>query len=146
MRTFSMSKLLFCTGLGLGLIVMPTLALAAPVKLAATLAGAGEESGGDPDGAGTFSVDADAALGDFCYTLNLTKVGKVTGAHVQLNAVEPDPQPLIKLDVTGASSDECIAVEPKVLEPIVANPGSYYISVHTADFPKGAVRGTLSRK
>ena len=146
MRTISMSKLLLRTGLGLGLTLAPVMAQAAPVKLAATLAGAGEAGGGDPDGGGAFTVEVDAALGDFCYTLNLTKLGKVTGAHVQLNAAEPDPQPLIKLDVTGASSDECVAVEPKVLEPIVANPGSYYISVHTADFPKGAVRGTLGRK
>ena len=42
--------------------------------------------------------------------------------------------------------DLCIAAEPDVLRPIVANPAGFYVNVHTGDFPKGAVRGQLAKK
>lgn len=118
----------------------PLSALAAPVKLVASLTGAG---GGDPDGSGTFAVDADPDLGDFCYVLNLAKVGKVTAATVQ-SAASPDP--LIKLEITGTNADECIAVEPSVIKPIIAAPGDHVVMIRTAEFPAGALQGVLARK
>ena len=39
----------------------------------------------------------------------------------------------------------CIAVEPEKLKPIVANPAGFYVNIHTADFPGGAVRGQLMK-
>lgn len=135
-------RMVFTSAFPLALLLTPQVALAETVRLAATLSGAGEVAG-DPDGAGVFTVEADPALGDFCYTLSLSKLGKVTGAQVQSNS---DATTLIKLDITGASSDECVAVEPKVLEPIVASPAGYVISVRTADYPNGALRGVLGKK
>jgi hypothetical protein len=32
-----------------------------------------------------------------------------------------------------------------VVKDIVANPGNYYLNVHNAEFPPGAVRGQLSK-
>lgn len=116
-------------------------AQAAPVKLTATLSGAGA----DPDGTGAFAADVDADAGDFCYTLTVAKIAKPTMAHVHTGAAGTNGPPVITVDVTGAS-DECVAVEPDVLKAIVANPAGYYVNVHTADFPGGAIRGQLGVK
>ena len=48
--------------------------------------------------------------------------------------------------VTGKGGDMCIAVDQAKLEPIVAKPEAYYVNIHTADFPAGAVRGQLGKK
>ena len=42
-------------------------------------------------------------------------------------------------------SDDCDVVADTILDEIVANPAGFYVNVHTADHPNGAVRGQLMR-
>lgn len=118
-------------------------AAAAPVTLVAALNGANEPDGGDADGTGTFSAEVDAAAGDFCYTLTADKIDKATMAHVHTGAAGTSGPPVITLTL---GEDMCMAVEPDVLKPIVAAPQGYYVNVHNAAYPKGAVRGQLTKK
>lgn len=121
-------------------------AIAKPVKLVATLGGAAETAGGDPDGVGGFKADVDDETGDFCFTLWADKTTKPTMAHVHEGTAGNDGKPVATIEVTGKDSDDCIAMEPELLKKIIAAPGAYYVNVHTADFPKGAVRGQLEVK
>lgn len=130
----------------LAAMLAATPAAAAPVKLAATLSGANEPAGGDPDGTGAFSAEVDADAGDFCYTLSVAKIDKATMAHVHSGEAGTSGPPVITINVTGADGDECAAVEPDKLKEILANPAGYYVNVHNAAFPAGAVRGQLEKK
>jgi len=123
--------------------VLSVPAVAAPVTLAATLNGANEPGGGDADGTGAFTVEIDADAGDFCYTLTADKVDKVTMAHVHTGAAGVNGPPVVTLEL---GSDLCVAVEPDVLKPIVADANGYYVNVHNAAYPGGAVRGQLAKK
>ncbi|MBM3595985.1 MAG: CHRD domain-containing protein [Alphaproteobacteria bacterium] len=127
------------------LALMPATAMAASVKLVATLDGASETSGGDLDGTGRFSAEVDAETGDVCYVLVANKISKPVAAHIHAGAAGTDGAPVLTLEVTGPDGDLCMAAEPDVLKPIVAGPEGYYVNVHTADVPKGAVRGQLSK-
>ncbi|MGE3692956.1 MAG: CHRD domain-containing protein [Novosphingobium sp.] len=118
-------------------------ALAASVTLVSTLNGANEPGGGDTDGEGAFTVDIDADAGDFCYTLTASKIAKATMAHVHSGAAGANGPPVVTIDV---ASDECVAVDPEKLKAIVAAPADYYVNVHNAEFPAGAIRGQLSTK
>ena len=42
-------------------------------------------------------------------------------------------------------SDDCDVVADAVLDEIVDNPAGFYVNVHTADYPNGAIRGQLMR-
>ena len=117
--------------------------LAAATTLMAALAGANETAGGDPDGTGSFTVEIDADSGDFCYTIKAAKIAAPTMVHVHSGAAGADGPPVVTLSM---GEDLCIAAEPDVLRPIVANPAGFYVNVHTGDFPKGAVRGQLAKK
>jgi hypothetical protein len=119
-------------------------AQAATVKFGATLTGPNEPAGGDPDGTGTFVVEIDPDAGDFCYTITSAKIAAPTMAHVHSGATGVNGPPVITIDAKG--NDECMAVEPDVLKPIVAAPENYYVNIHNAQFPGGAIRGQLVKK
>ena len=109
--------------------------------LNATLSGANETKGGDADGSGTFWAEVDLDTGDVCYLLDVNDIGSVTAAHIHKGLAGKDGKPVHALDVTGPDDDLCFAMEPEKLQEIVAAPGAYYVNVHTADFPAGAIRG-----
>lgn len=117
-------------------------AVAAPVVLVATLTGA-DAGSGDADGSGSFTVEVDADAGDFCYTLKASNIDKPTMAHVHEGAAGINGGPVITLEM---AEDLCIAVEPAKLEPILANPANFYVNVHNAAYPAGAIRGQLAKK
>ena len=125
-------------------LAMPLAAQAASVKLGATLSGTNEPGGGDADGAGTFVVEIDPDAGDVCYTVKSTNIAAPTMAHVHAGAAGVNGAPVLTIDPKG--DDECIAAEPAVLKPIVNNPAGFYVNIHTADFPAGAIRGQLEKR
>ena len=141
-----MSRVLLLGGTLLAAMSVPSMASAKSVMLSATLDGASETAGGKAGGSGTFSAEVDADAGDLCYTLAVDGIGEASAAHIHSGAAGTDGAPVTALEVTGEDLDECVALEPDTLAAIVAAPGNYYVNVHTAEFPAGAVRGQLAKK
>ncbi len=126
---------------GAAALVLSAPALAEPMNFEASLAG---EDGGHPDGSGMFTAEIDAETGDVCYTLAVDGIGDPVAAHIHAGAAGKTGKPVVSLEVTGEEDDLCVAEEPSVLEPIVAEPAKFYVNVHTAEHPAGAIRGQLA--
>jgi hypothetical protein len=120
-------------------LAVPGVALAASANLSASLSGEG-------DGSGWFAAEIDAGSGDVCYTLSVDGLDNVVAAHVHAGVEGTDGAPVFAVEVTGEEDDLCIAVEPDTLKAIVAAPGDYYVNVHTAEQPNGAIRGQLAKE
>ena len=120
-------------------------ALAAdPVTLKAALSGAAEVPAGDPDGTGAATVTIDSAKGQVCFTLSVSGIDTATMAHIHKGAVGVSGPVAVALDppATG-SSKGCKAVAADVIAAILAAPSDYFVNVHNAAFPSGALRGQL---
>lgn len=127
------------------LLAGAAIGIAAPALAAVTVLSANLAATGTPGGSATFRVEADAELGDFCYALVTKGLGKVKDAVIVPLGAAADAKPLVTMELTGGDTDMCMAVEPKVLEPIVAEPGKYLVVVRSAAAPQGAVQGALGK-
>lgn len=119
-------------------------ALATPFR--AALTGAAEVPAGDPDGAGTATVSVDGTLNDVCVELEVSGIGPATAAHIHRGAAGENGPPVVNLDVPdGEDEDEsdCDHIGDALADDIRRNPGEFYVNVHTAEFPEGAIRGQL---
>jgi hypothetical protein len=115
------------------------------VKLTATLSGANQTPAGDPDGSGTATIRSIVGLGQLCYTITVKDITlPATAAHIHLTSNGTIVVPLTAPNASGKASG-CVNTSRALVKAILANPGDYYVNVHTSDFPNGAVRGTLTR-
>jgi len=115
--------------------------------IAITLTGAAEVPGpGDPDGTGTARITLNPGKSQVCYELTVDKIGPARGAHIHEGAVNKAGPPIVTLTPpANGSSKECAPLAQEKIMDIIKNPGSYYVNVHNAEFPKGAVRGQLAK-
>jgi hypothetical protein len=115
--------------------------------LSTPLTGAAEAPGpGDPDGSGTATFRINPGQGRICYTLSVSGIAPARAAHIHI-APAGSPGPIVvPLDApTAGVSSGCATVRRELARDIIRDPADYYVNVHNADFPAGAVRGQLGR-
>jgi hypothetical protein len=130
--------------------VFASAAIAGPgdVTFTTVLTGAAEVPGpGDPDGSGSASVTVRDGVGrmrQVCYEISVSDIAPATLAHIHRgSAVQAGPIVVHLEPPTDGTSSGCASVTGALAEAIVARPHLYYVNVHNADFPAGAVRGQL---
>jgi hypothetical protein len=140
---------------GLSLLAAPGAGAAGKATLlSASLSGAREVPGpGDPDGRGRALVRL--AGGKACFVVEWSRISAPTAAHIHTGrAGEAGPVAVLffqpgadaaSLPDTLHAAAGCVAVDPGLARKIAASPRDYYVNVHTADFPDGAIRGQLRR-
>jgi CHRD domain len=122
-------------------------------NLKARLVGSTEVPGpGDPDGSGIGLVRAKGT--QVCFVLVWRKIAPPTAAHIHAGR-KGVAGPIVVNFLHGLSGtlpesltavDGCVKdVDRKLVKAIKAKPGDYYINVHNAGFPDGAIRGQLRR-
>ena len=115
--------------------------------LATTLTGAAEVPGpGDPDGSGTASIRLNPGQGEVCFELAVSGIAPATAAHIHVGPAGVAGPVVVGLaPPTSGTSSGCVSADPALIKAIIQNPEQYYVNVHNAEFPAGAVRGQLSK-
>ena len=114
--------------------------------VSAILTGAAEVAGGDPDGSGEALIALSPGGDELCFDLKVSGIAPATAAHIHKGAVGVNGPVVVTLQApTSGSSQGCVTVDSKLLKDIQQHPEDYYVNVHNADFPGGAIRGQLSR-
>ncbi len=140
--------------MGLVLLFFARLVAAGGRPLTATMTGtaevnaAGVPNQGDPDGSGSVRLTLNQGQGEICFEISVSNITlPATAAHIHVAPVTaPGPVvvPLSPPDASGVSSG-CVSADEALIKAIRQNPENYYVNVHNADFPAGAVRGQLSK-
>ena len=140
-------------------IVIPAV-LAAAAVLGTAAANAQDDSGkrfrvmlegevevpvqGDPDGTGTATVRINPGQGQLCYTLAVRDIQPATAAHVhEAPAGSAGPVVVGLTAPTSGSSSGCVSVSRAQALEIIREPENYYVNVHNAQYPGGALRAQL---
>jgi hypothetical protein len=149
-----MSRRRSSIGLAAAAAALAVATLAGPVSanhfttFSTSLSGAEEAPGpGDPNGKGFITLDV-YLTGTICYTAKVQAIAPVTIAHIH-EAPAGSPGPVVVdlrpdlADQMGNKWSYCVSTTPAQAAEIIANPDDYYVNVHNAVYPGGAVRGQL---
>jgi hypothetical protein len=144
--------------LTLGLLALALVALAIPalsmagrntVEVNAKLKGQNEVPGpGDANGKGEIAVFLKAKKEKVCFNLEISKLDGASAGHIHKGDAEtagPIKVTLFDAPVEGTGTYEgCVKnVKRKLVRRIGKHPERYYVNVHNADYPDGAIRGQL---
>ena len=111
------------------------------------LTGAQEVPPADPDGSGTATITLNHGQGQVCWELTASNIAPATAAHIHVAPVGVNGPVVVPLSPpTSGSSSGCVdGVNQDLIKAIIQNPDAYYVNVHNAEYPGGAIRGQLSK-
>ena len=125
-------------------LTMP-FASAATTNVQATMDAAEEVPNPGPAGAkGTAKLVLDDAANTLCYELTWEGIKEPTAAHVHTGAKGVAGPVAVDFKLKENGPKACVPADPTVLGRVRDNPGGHYVNVHTADYPRGAIRGQLA--
>jgi hypothetical protein len=108
---------------------------------------AGECNQGDLDGSGLARITLNAGQATVCWELTAMNIAPASAAHIHLAPVgQPGPIVVPLSPPTSGFSSGCTTADPTLIEDIIENSERYYVNVHNAEFPAGAIRGQLSNR
>jgi hypothetical protein len=103
------------------------------------------EHHGDPNGRGSFSATLDGR--QLCYGIAVKNINNPVAAHIHRGGPKVAGPVIQALEqpATGdpGASSACVQISRSLARGLRRNPSRFYVNVHTADLPNGAVRGQL---
>ena len=112
---------------------------------------AGVARAGDPDGFGSATVtfsNITATSFTLCYAVLASNIAPATLAHIHRGRSGVNGPPVVTLLLPAGSPGRvagCVVINNNLalLSQLRAVPAEFYVNVHNAAFPNGAVRGQL---
>ena len=114
----------------------------------AEVTAAGVPNQGDLDGTGSADITVNVGQQRICWNITVANIAPPTRGHIHhapatttggivvpfFEAADPD--------LNGCTT---IPLDRALLRDIIQHPQDYYVNVHNADFPGGAMRGQLAK-
>lgn len=137
-----MKKLILIVLIILASLLVTSVALAnGGAPRVTTLSGAEEVPAADPDGSGFASIWLNHGQGTVCWEITYENIATAAAAHIHKAPAGSNGGVVVPLN---PNSPGCSEVDRDLIKDIIQNPEQYYVNVHNAEFPGGAIRGQLS--
>lgn len=126
------------------LVLWGTTVAAAGTTLTTDLVGSEERPGpGDPDGTGFIELTLNQGKGEICFELTLSGIDAATAGHIHKAPAGQFGDVFVPLFGSEGPAAKCVEATRAQIKEIRKNPSAFYVNVHTAAYPGGAVRGQL---
>ena len=104
---------------------------------------------GDSDGTGTAHVTVNVGQQRVCWSMTANNIAAPTRSHIHKGPATGAGGIVVSFFETAATAnlESCTTAEldRELLTDIIQNPQDYYVNIHNAAFPAGAIRGQLSK-
>ena len=135
--------------LALVVVIAAAPAVFAQSSFQAILSGANEVPPADPDGSGTALVTITGTT--VTYSITVNAIAAPTAQHIHTGVAGVNGPVLVALPGVWTGSGDgpwvlngATTTTAGTAASIIANPAGFYVNVHNATFPGGAVRGQLA--
>ena len=106
-----------------------------------TMTGKAETPKGAPNGKGTAKITLGS--GKVCFKLTWSGIGTPTAAHIHKGAKGKAGPVVIPIFGGAPKHSGCVKAAQSLINKIAKSPSGYYVNVHTAKYPAGAIRAQL---
>jgi hypothetical protein len=118
-----------------------------PTEGSSTLIAALQPEGTNTSGSGTAHLRLNQAKQEICYTIRVSGIElPATATHIHRGAAGvtgPVVVPLTPPNAKGVAAG-CAHASRALIAAIMQHQADYYVNVHNAQYPEGAVRGQIS--
>jgi hypothetical protein len=118
-------------------------ALAANKTLTVSMTGKQETPKGDPDGKGTAKITLEQSKGRICFNLSWSGIGAPNAAHIHKGRKGVAGPVVVPFFGGAPKHSGCVKASKSLIAQIAKSPASYYVNVHNAAYPGGALRAQL---
>jgi hypothetical protein len=112
-------------------------------KFEIALKGTNEKPAAPASNKGKVELTLNTATGKVCWDFKLTKIdGKPSQAHIHKGKAGVSGNVVVPLGA-NYKRQGCTSAAKSLVKSIAGHPGAYYVNVHNAKHPLGAMRGQL---
>jgi hypothetical protein len=134
---------LVISALALVAVLAANAAAAKTVKFEVALKGTNEKPAAAASNKGRVELTLNTTTGKVCWDFKLTKIdGKPSQAHIHKGKAGVSGNVVVPLGATYKRQG-CTSAAKSLVKSIAGHPGAYYVNVHNAKHPLGAMRGQL---
>lgn len=135
-------SIVLAAAVGLAVVVPAGTALAEVPQHRVTLTGSAEVPGpGDGNGRGQFSWSVDGT--QLCYLLSARGISTAAAAHIHRGRAGVAGPVKVELVAPKPTSATCVTISASLANDLREHPHRYYVNVHNAPHPTGAIRAQL---
>jgi hypothetical protein len=115
-----------------------------PKTVTVHMTGNQEVPKGSPIGKGTFRFQLIPSKSQVCFSLTWSKIGTALASHIHKGGKGKSGPVVIPLSLGApVAHSGCRTAKKSLILAIQKHPTNYYVNVHTANYPRGAIRAQL---